>query len=336
MIKSNISLNYLRKLFIKVKNVLLVAHPSPDIDCLSAMKVIKKILNDYFYKKVTLYSKDPLNKNFIEIFNFKENEVINKINLEDFISKFDCIIAIETGNYKRFLEALNLESNNYEEILKDKIILNFDHHASNDLFGSYYYVDTDACSINEALYDIIVDTEINIDEEIAKYIVMGIISDTGGLKYSSLISKSLKILSELRNLVNWSEIFYNINKKSINEYKILSVFYDRLKIEEKIAYSYILKSDLEKFNLNLEDVNNIIENVDYLSEVEIYFSVIELQENKTKVSLRSRNIPIRKIAEDFGGGGHNLAAGFRIKKDPFQTIDTLLPILKDTLKNGVF
>jgi phosphoesterase RecJ-like protein len=336
MIKSNISLNYLRKLFIKVKNVLLVAHPSPDIDCLSAMKVIKKILNDYFYKKVTLYSKDLLNKNFIEIFNFKENEVINKINLEDFISKFDCIIAIETGNYKRFLEALNLENNNYEEILKDKIILNFDHHASNDLFGSYYYVDTDACSINEALYDIIVDTEINIDEEIAKYIVMGIISDTGGLKYSSLTSKSLKILSELRNLVNWSEIFYKINKKSINEYKILSVFYDRLKIEEKIAYSYILKSDLEKFNLNLEDVNNIIENVDYLSEVEIYFSVIELQENKTKVSLRSRNIPIRKIAEDFGGGGHNLAAGFRIKKDPFQTIDILLPILKDTLKNSVF
>jgi phosphoesterase RecJ-like protein len=328
MIKSNISLNYLRKLFIKVKNVLLVAHPSPDIDCLSAMKVIKKILNDYFYKKVTLYSKDPLNKNFIEIFNFKENEVINKINLEDFISKFDCIIAIETGNYKRFLEALNLENNNYQEILKDKIILNFDHHASNDLFGSYYYVDTDACSINEALYDIIVDTEINIDEEIAKYIVMGIISDTGGLKYSSLTSKSLQILSELRNLVNWSEIFYEINKKSINEYKILSVFYDRLKIEEKIAYSYILKSDLEKFNLNLEDVNNIIENVDYLS-------VIELQENKSKVSLRSRNIPIRKIAEDFGGGGHNLAAGFRIKKDPFQTIDTLLPILKDAIKNSV-
>jgi bifunctional oligoribonuclease and PAP phosphatase NrnA len=336
MIKSNISLNYLRKLFIKVKNVLLVAHPSPDIDCLSAMKVIKKILNDYFYKKVTLYSKDLLNKNFIEIFNFKENEVINKINLEDIISKFDCIIAIETGNYKRFLEALNLENNNYQEILKDKIILNFDHHASNDLFGSYYYVDTDACSINEALYDIIVDTEINIDEEIAKYIVMGIISDTGGLKYSSLTSKSLKILSELRNLVNWSEIFYNINKKSINEYKILSVFYDRLKIDEKIAYSYILKSDLEKFNLNLEDVNNIIENVDYLSEVEIYFSVIELQENKSKVSLRSRNIPIRNIAENFGGGGHNLAAGFRIKKDPFQTIDILLPILRDTLKNGVF
>jgi len=333
MIKSNISLNYLRKLFIKVKNVLLVAHPSPDIDCLSAMKVIKKILNDYFYKKVTLYSKDPINKNFIEIFNFKESEVIN--NLENFISDFDCIIAIETGNYKRFLEALNLENNSYEENLKDKIILNFDHHASNDLFGSYYYVDTDACSINEALYDIIVDTEINIDEEIANYIVMGIISDTGGLKYSSLTSKSLKILSELRNLVNWSEIFYKINKKSINEYKLISIFYDRLKIEEKIAYSYILKSDLEKFNLNLEDVNNIIENVDYLSEVEIYFSVIELEENKSKVSIRSRNIPIREIAEGFGGGGHNLAAGFRIKKDPIQTIGTLLPILKDTIKKGV-
>ncbi|MCX7870720.1 MAG: DHHA1 domain-containing protein [bacterium] len=331
MLKSNISLNYLRKLFIRVKNVLLVAHPSPDIDCLAAMKVIKKILKDYFYKKVILYSKDPINTLFKNIFNFEENEIVNEVNL----SEFDCIIAIETGNYKRFLEALKIENNDSQTIFKEKIILNFDHHASNDLFGNYYYVDTSACSINEALYDIIVDTEINIDEEIAHYIVMGIISDTGNLKYSSLTSKSLKILSELRNLVNWSNIFYDINKKSINEYKLLSIFYSRLKIEDKIAYSYVLKSDLEKLNLSLEDVNNIIENLDYLDETEIYFNVLELEKGKSKVSIRSRRIPIREIAESFGGGGHNLAAGFRIKKDPIQTIDTILPVIKNLVRSDL-
>lgn len=331
MIKSNISLNYLRKLFIKIKKVLLVAHPSPDIDCLAAMKVIKKIFNEYFYKKVTLYSKDLINKNFKEIFNFKDNEIVNEIDL----SEFDCIIAIETGNYKRFLEALKIDIDQANNILKDKVVLNFDHHVSNDLFGNYYYVDINASSVNEALYDIIVDTEINIDEEIANYLVMGIISDTGNLKYSSLSSKSLKILSDLRNIVNWSEIFYKINKKFFNEYKLLSIFYDRLQMEEKIAYSYLLKSDLEKLSMNIEDVNNIVENIDYLDQVEIYFSVLELDENKSKVSLRSRSIPIREIAEQFGGGGHNLAAGFRIKQDPIKTINSLLPILKNAIKKGV-
>ena len=332
MLKSNISLSYLRKLFIKVRNVLLVAHPSPDIDCLSAMKVIKKILTQYFYKKVTLYSKDPLNKNFIDIFNFSENEVLSEID----ISKFDCIIAIETGNYKRFLEALkiNKDQDNIPEIFKDKIILNFDHHASNDLFGNYYYVDIDACSINEALYDIIVEAEINIDEEIAHYITMGIVSDTGNLKYSSLTSKSLRILSELRNLVNWSEIFYKINQKSINEYKLLSIFYDRLKLQDKIAYSYILQEDLKKFNFNPEEINNIIENIDYLDKAEIYFNVTELEEGKSKVSLRSKSISIREIAESFGGGGHNLAAGFRIKKNPLEVINILIPILQDKILNN--
>ncbi|MGC8733789.1 MAG: DHH family phosphoesterase [bacterium] len=331
MLKSNISLNYLRRVFVKLKNVLLVAHPSPDIDCLAAMKVIKKILNEYFYKRVTLYSKDLINKNFKEIFDFKDNEILNEVNL----SEFDCIIAIETGNYKRFLEALKIDIDQANNILKNKVVLNFDHHASNDLFGNYYYVDTNACSINEALYDIIVDTEINIDEEIANYLVMGIVSDTGNLKYSSLSSKSLKILSDLRNLVNWSEIFYKVNKKSFNEYKLLSVFYQRLQIEDKIAYSYILKSDLEKLGMNIEDVNNIVENLDYLDQVEIYFNVLELDDNKSKVSLRSRRIPIREIAEQFGGGGHNLAAGFRIKQDPINAINSILPILKNAIKKGV-
>lgn len=44
---------------------------------------------------------------------------------------------------------------------------------------------------------------------------------------------------------------------------------------------------------------------------------------KFKVSLRSKNIDVSKIAKNFGGGGHRGAAGFETEKMPFKYINKL-------------
>jgi phosphoesterase RecJ-like protein len=51
---------------------------------------------------------------------------------------------------------------------------------------------------------------------------------------------------------------------------------------------------------------------------------IEL-ENHTKVSLRSKNVDISKIAKSFGGGGHANASGFEVeKRNTKDIIDTII------------
>lgn len=315
MLKTNVNFFDLRRIFIKVKSVLLVAHPNPDLDCLCAMKVIQFLLNRYFAKKATLFSRDPIPSQYKNLF----SDVVNEIILDN----FDCIIAVELGSYDRFREVIPHTDS--------KIIINIDHHFSNDLFGNYYYVDINSSSVNEVLYDIIKQTGIPIDSDIAYYLVMGIISDTGGLAYNNVSSKTLSLLSELRNYVDWHQIFKIVKTRDINYYKMLTLIYKNLNKQGNIVYTYITKEELfelEKAGFLKENLNNVIENIVFTQGGEVFFTVLEIEENFCRVSLRSTNLDVEQIASKFGGGGHKRAAGFRIKKSYDQVISLLLEELK--------
>ncbi|MFN3995965.1 MAG: DHH family phosphoesterase [bacterium] len=317
MLKTNVNFFDLRRVFIKVRRVLLVAHPNPDLDCLCAMKVIQFLLYRYFAKKPVLYSRDSIPARYKHLF----SDVVNNVNVDD----FDCIIAVETGSLNRFKEVIgNIDS---------KIIINIDHHVSNDLFGNYYYVDVNSSSVNEVLYDIIKHTGIPIDGDIAYYLVMGVISDTGGLSYNNVSSKTLAMLSELRNYVDWQEIINTVKSKNFDYYKMLKVLYSNLKKEDKIVYSYITFEELEKLEkegFNKSELDNVIENLVFISEAEVFFTILEIEKNYCRVSLRSKEKNVEKIASKLGGGGHEKAAGFRIRKNPQEVINLLIKEIKDS------
>lgn len=319
MLKTNVNFFDLRRIFIKVKNVLIVAHPNPDLDCLCAMKVIQFLLNRYFAKKATLYSKDPVPSDYRHLF----PDVVSEVDPE----KFDCVIAVELGSLKRFTEVF--------EKIDSRMIINIDHHVSNDLFGNYYYVDVNSSSVNEVLYDIIKQTGIPIDSDIAYYLVMGVISDTGGLSYNNVSSKTLSMLSELRNYVDWQDIIRTIRSKNINYYKMLSVLYSNLKQEGKLVYSYLSFDEIKKLEgegFRKEDINNIVESIFFTKGAEIIFTVVEMEENYCRVSLRSNNVDVEEIACKFGGGGHKRAAGFRMRKKLDEVLSILLQELRDRVQ----
>ncbi len=314
MLKTNVNFNDIRRIFIKVRKVLLVAHPNPDLDCLCAMKVIQFLLDRYFAKKAVLYSKDPVNPLYKHLF----NDVVNEVNFND----FDCVIAVELGSFKRFSEVV--------PEIGSKLIINIDHHSSNDLFGNYYYVDVNSSAVNEVLYDIIKQTGIPLDNDIAYYLAMGIISDTGMLSYNNVGSKTLLVLSELRNYVDWQEIFSLIKGRSFYYYKMLSVMYNNLQMKGDIVYSYLRYNELEeliKLGLIKEELNNIVDNIMYVLSGKVFFTITEVEPNYCRVNLRSKGIDVEQIAIKFGGGGHKRASGFRIKK----SVDELINILINEL-----
>ncbi|MCS7164729.1 MAG: DHHA1 domain-containing protein [Candidatus Calescibacterium sp.] len=316
MLKTNVNFFDLRRIFIRVKNVLLVAHPNPDLDCLCAMKVIQFLLNRYFAKKPVLFSKDPIPSDYRNLF----TDVIHEVD----INNFDCIIAVELGSYKRFTEVV--------PIMDSKIIINIDHHISNDLFGNYYYVDVNSSSVNEVLYDIIKQNGIPIDSDIAYYLVMGVISDTGMLSYNNVSSKTLSMLAELRNYVDWQDIIKTIRSRKFMYYKMLSVLYNNLVKRGRVVYGYVTSDEftkLESMGFDKADINNVIENIFFIHEAELFFVVLEIEPEYCRVSLRSREIDVEEIASSFGGGGHKRASGFRIRKKPQEVIEILIKKLEE-------
>ncbi|MCS7164321.1 MAG: DHHA1 domain-containing protein, partial [Thermodesulfovibrio sp.] len=62
------------------------------------------------------------------------------------------------------------------------------------------------------------------------------------------------------------------------------------------------------------DTERFVEFLRILKDYSISVLFREIQEGLLKVSIRSKGeLDISKIAEEFGGGGHKNAAGYRIK-----------------------
>ena len=66
--------------------------------------------------------------------------------------------------------------------------------------------------------------------------------------------------------------------------------------------------------------------------VEVAMFIYQLDENKFKVSLRSKKyVDVSEIAVSFGGGGHVRAAGFDIETNLENAITTVLDKIKEQI-----
>lgn len=88
-------------------------------------------------------------------------------------------------------------------------ILNIDHHFTNDNFGEVNLISPNAAAATEVIYDLIKEMNINIDNELATAIYTGLLTDTGGFRYSNTTSKVMKMASDLME--------YGINSDFIAE-----------------------------------------------------------------------------------------------------------------------
>ena len=79
--------------------------------------------------------------------------------------------------------------------------------------------------------------------------------------------------------------------------------------------SYITRKDLEDLGADSEDVSNVAEILNTVSEAKFSLVLTERAENRIKGSLRSewyKNVDVSEIARYLRGGGHRLASGFEI------------------------
>ena len=99
---------------------------------------------------------------------------------------------------------------------------------------------------------------------------------------------------------------------------------DNMNYSDGIAYTYITAKDLEDSGASLDQIGGI---VGYMlsikgSQVSVFSS--ERDNGIVKLSFRSKSVDVNKIASEYGGGGHILAAGASVEGN-----------LKDVLEKAV-
>ena len=212
--------------------------------------------------------------------------------------------------------------------LADKCDLRIDHHGSATPFAKEELVDAESASCAEIICDILTLLGIQLDEDMADAIYVGLSTDTGCFRYANTNAHCFLVASvcaqagadiEGLNL----ELF---ETNSLAKLKIQSWIVDNLKVfdEGKLAIVAIPKAVEERIGVTEADMGNISS---YARSVEGVCLAATLRQGKygeTKISMRAvPGYDAAAVCERFGGGGHPGAAGATTRMSLEETVKLL-------------
>ncbi|MCR4990231.1 MAG: bifunctional oligoribonuclease/PAP phosphatase NrnA [Lachnospiraceae bacterium] len=287
------------------KTIAISGHIRPDGDCIGS------VMGMYLYlKKVMPKAKiiPMIEKPASEFECIKDiGDILSTFDPD--VTVFDAFIGLDSSSSDRYGDALP-----YFESAKKKIVI--DHHISNDGFGDVSYIDGNASSTCELIYDLL--DEKVVDEEIAKALYIGIIHDTGVLRYSNVSPKTLVTVSKLiafgfdfPKIID--ETFYE-KTKTQNEMLGRALVESIVFMDGKCIVSKIDADTMKFYDATPHDMEGIVNQLRYTKGVEVAIFMYEIGPLNYKVSLRSSGkVDVAKIAKFYGGGGHERASGFSLK-----------------------
>ena len=156
-----------------------------------------------------------------------------------------------------------------------------------------------------------------MSNETALPIYAAIMTDTGSFRFERTTPQIHKLAAELLEYdVDPTRVFDKIYDQSkFGKIKLLGKALDSLKLYGKtgeIAYMILTREMFISTQAEEDDTDGFVNFSLSVEKVKIGLLFIELNEG-FKVSLRSKgSIPINRLAQEFGGGGHVNAAGLRI------------------------
>lgn len=285
--------------------IAIIPHRSPDGDAIGSAVALKLAIKQLNIPVDTVcIDPPPQNTKFL----VETDKFLNKLD----INNYDLLIFVDCGaSYmSKFHDII-------PTLLTAHPVINIDHHDSNDFFGKINLVDPHAASTTQILYNLFVRWEINITPDIATALLTGLYFDTGSFKHNNTTREVLKISADLTHKgANIKAICKNLFQvNSIPKLKLWGHVLKEAKLTPKnIVSSAVSQKDYETCRTDSKELEGVI---DYLNAVpESKFSILVSEDSKggVKGSLRTQQqtVDVSKIAELFGGGGHKMAAGFRI------------------------
>lgn len=310
-------------------NFLITTHVRSDADAISSEIALYLMLRD-MGKRVYIVNDSEAPKAINFLFNHKESlrkdsglksastdiPIVNFFKASEYQGNdslngnFEVVIVVDSPSIKRSGKTADI-------IPRDAIIINIDHHISNERFGNINLVSSDACATGEIVYDYLVGANHKITPQIAEALYTSIINDTGRFTHANTTSKSLTVASHLIELgadpAKIARHLYQFNTLGILRLQAMAIETLKFAANGRIAIMWITKDMLKKTETRVADIQDFPEIPFSVENVSVGILLREMDEpNYIKVSLRSKDIDVNRIAKKYGGGGHVQASGCEI------------------------
>jgi bifunctional oligoribonuclease and PAP phosphatase NrnA len=205
-------------------------------------------------------------------------------------------------------------------------VLNIDHHPDNRRYGTLNWIDASAAATGEMVFDLIRALGFAVTPDIALNLFTAIHTDTGSFRYSNTTAKTFRIAAELAAagaepaLV--SDHLYQ--RRSPDALGTLGAILRRVEVSDdgQLAWLTVPRGLCSDAFLAAEDLVTYPRSI---AGVKVALLLREEADGVVKCSLRGKGtVPVNRIAQRFGGGGHENAAGCTLSGTLEQATTTLL------------
>ncbi len=287
-----------KKIFREIKKydtIVIVRHIGVDPDALSSQLALRDSIRLTFPEKKVLAVGTGTSR-----FSF-----IGRLDKMEAVSNA-LLIILDTPDKKR-VDGVRLED--YASVIK------IDHHPFIEPLGNIEYVLDTASSTCEIIMDLILNTKLLCNQNIARMLYAGLVSDSNRFMFESSTSKTFALVSKFLEMYPFSikEVYEQMYLRPLSEVRFEGYLAQNMTVTDH-GVSYIIITDdiINKYKVDTAAAGNMINNFNFISEVLVWVTVTEdIKNENIRISIRSRGPAIDKVAEAHHGGGHKYASGVK-------------------------
>ncbi len=306
--------------------VLVVCHVSPDGDAVGAALSMAHFL-EQAGKSFTVVNDDPVPSRYDfmpGVERFQRTDSVDR--------QFRTIVAVDCADLKRLGTTTQLFADSH-------LLINIDHHETNNRYGHMNLVQAEASATCLVLYRMFHASGIAVDRNMAILLYTGILFDTGGFRYNNTTPEIHHAAADLlsRGFEPFMIADRVLESMTREQVELVRLGLSTLRIHDsgRIAYVVVSQELLRTSGASDDDTEVLLPYTRSLSGIEVGMLFRERPDGSVKVSLRSRDrVDVASIALRFGGGGHVRAAGCNLDGPIEQAVEHLVTAVAEAVTSA--
>ena len=295
------------KIVAGANRILVLSHMRPDGDAIGSQLALALALRK-LGRTVTAWNESGLPDSFAFL---PDSELITRPPGGE-KRTFDLIIVADTASKSRVGICL-------DAIDSAGPWVNIDHHASNPGYGDLNLVDPAAPATGQVIFEILQSLRWPLDTSIADALYLAISTDTGSFRYRNTSDRTFEVAAEL---VRAGVDVASISQKIYESYPKRRVLLlgellqtAEFDLDDRIASFSLTLATRDRLRIEPTDTDGLVDVIRSVETVIVAIFFEELPGDRVRISVRSKDprVDVNKICAEFGGGGHQQAAGARIR-----------------------
>jgi len=283
----------------QAKTIIIQRHQRPDPDAIGSQLGLAEIIQASFPDKKVLAP----GKQYHGFDWLGQMDVVTEADYQDAL-----VMVLDTANQPR------IDGEFYQA---GSALVKIDHHPNDDEFGDPQWVDVEASSTSELIYQFYAafKSELTLTADAAKLLYAGIVGDTGRFLYDATKPSTLRAAAALMEAgadataVNRIEDTITLPVARLSAY----VYEHLTQLDSGAAYVILTNDIMDSFEIGDASTAGVVPLPGRIDTVKAWAIFVQQKEGDFRIRLRSKGPSINGVAKLHDGGGHPMASGAKAK-----------------------